>query len=142
MINGGGDDVNDKCGCNACEAVIDELISVDATTGHLPSPVNQMQQNGNNVVFVTYPNIAVGAEYGFDECVEEFIDVEYRINQFAVNTENFWLVLASDVVPTGEASSFVDNLVHPSTKSIKAIGTTIVERSQSNESTTSIIPFL
>ena len=117
VMNGGGNDVNDKCQCNACEGVIDQLISIDATTGELPSLVTQMLQDENKVVFVMYPEIPVDAEYGFEQCEEEFIEVEYRINQLDLNTENFWLVSASDVVPTGDNSYFVDDLVHPSTKS-------------------------
>jgi hypothetical protein len=101
-MNGGSNDVNDKCQCNACEGVIDELISIDATTGELPSLVTQMLQNGNKVVFVMYPEIEVDAEYGFEQCEQEFIEVEYRVNQLALNTENFWIVSASDVVPTGK----------------------------------------
>ncbi|MFT4606667.1 MAG: acyl-CoA thioesterase-1 [Urechidicola sp.] len=67
-MNGGGNDVNDKCDCNACEGVIDKMISSDATTGKLPSLVSQIQQNGNKVVFVMYPQIPIGAQYGFDRC--------------------------------------------------------------------------
>jgi lysophospholipase L1-like esterase len=120
---------------NACEVVIDELISIDTFTGELPSLVDQMQQDGNKVVFAMYPHIAIGAEYGFDQCVEEFIDLEYRINQFAINTENFWLVRASNVVPTGDNSYFVDDLVHPSTKGTDSIGKYIAERIKSIGST-------
>ncbi len=100
--NCGSYDVIDICQCNACECVIDELISIDSTTGELPSLVTQMLQNGNKVVFVMYPEIEVDAEYGFEQCEQEFIEVEYRVNQLALNTENFWIVSASDVVPTGK----------------------------------------
>jgi hypothetical protein len=50
----------------------------------------------------------------------------------AVNTDGFWFVSAFDVVPTGDNSYFVEDLVHPSTKSTEAIGKYIAETIQSN----------
>ena len=132
VMTGGGNDVNDKCECNSCDVVVDELISMDATTGELPNLVNKMQQNGHKVVYVMYPEIAVGAEYGFSQCTEEFIELEFRFNQLALNTKDFWFVSASDVVPRGDNSYFVDDLVHPSTKSTAVIGKYVAETIQSN----------
>jgi hypothetical protein len=66
------------------------------------------------MVFVMYPQILTDAEYGFDQCGEEFTKVELRIKLLAVNTGDFWLASDLDVVPTGDKSYFFDDLVHPS----------------------------
>jgi acyl-CoA thioesterase-1 len=114
LINGSGNDLNDKCDCDVCGDVINEIISSDATTSELPNLVNQLKQNVNKMVFVMFPKILTGAEYGFDQCREEFTKIELRIKLLAVNTDDFWFVSALDVVPTREKSYFVDDLVHPS----------------------------
>ena len=74
------------------------------------------------MVFVIYPQILTDAEYGFNQCGEEFSEVELRIKLLDVNTDDFWFVSATDVVPTEDKNYFVDDLVHPTTKSTEAIG--------------------
>ncbi len=90
-MSASGNGVNDKCNCNVCRDVINGIISSDATTGELPNLVNQVKQNGYKIVFVMYLQILIDAEYGFNQCGEEFSEVELRIKPLAVNTTIFVL---------------------------------------------------
>jgi hypothetical protein len=57
----------------------------------LPNLVNQVKQNGYKMVFVMYLQILIDAEYEFNQCGEEFSEVELRIKPLAVNTTIFVL---------------------------------------------------
>ncbi len=132
LMSASGNGVNDKCNCNVCGSVINGIISSDATTGELPNWVNQVKQNGYKMVFVMYPQILTDAEYGFNQCGEEFSEAELWIKLVGCKHYDFWFVSALDVVPTDDKSYFDDDLVHPSTKSTEAIGQYVAETIQSN----------
>jgi hypothetical protein len=132
LMSGSGNGVNDKCSCNVCGSVINGIISSDATTGELPNWVNQVKQNGYKMVFVMYPQILTDAEYGFNQCGEEFSEVGLWIKLVGCKHYDFWFVSALDVVPTDDKSYFDEDLVHPSTKSTEAIGQYVAETIQSN----------
>jgi acyl-CoA thioesterase-1 len=123
-----GNDVNEKCDCNACENVLDELISLDGTKGEIPNLVDKMHLYGNNVVYVLYPKLPQDTKFRSGQCNDEFIQLTSRINQFALNTDNFWLVSADDVVPEGDASFFLDDKIHPSVKATQVIGQYVAQR--------------
>jgi hypothetical protein len=91
LMSASGNGVNDKCNCNVCGDVINGIISSDATTGELSNLVNQVKQNGYKMVFVMYLQILIDAEYEFNQCGEEFSEVELRIKPLAVNTTIFVL---------------------------------------------------
>jgi hypothetical protein len=44
LMNGSGNDVNDKCDCDVCGDVINEIISSDATAGELSNLVSQIKK--------------------------------------------------------------------------------------------------
>jgi hypothetical protein len=94
--------------------------------------VNQVKQNGYKMVFVMYPQILTDAEYGFNQCGEEFSEAELWIKLVGCKHYDFWFVSALDVVPTDDKSYFDEDLVHPSTKSTEAIGQYVAETIQSN----------
>ncbi|MFK8076593.1 MAG: SGNH/GDSL hydrolase family protein [Granulosicoccus sp.] len=127
VLAGGGNDLNDKCSCNACEGVLDQLITEDANFGAIPELVARVLNNGHDVVYMSYPVLPTGAQFGFNQCADEFIELEFRVDQLAQRTQNMWLVSASDVVPEDDNSYFEDDLVHPSVKATAAIGEYIAQ---------------
>ncbi|MFK7892305.1 MAG: SGNH/GDSL hydrolase family protein [Granulosicoccus sp.] len=132
VMAGGGNDLNDKCSCNACEGVLDQLISQDATSGAIPELVTTMLNNGHNVVYMSYPVLPIGAQFGFNQCSDDFIELEFRVDQLALNTQNMWLVRASDVVPEDDNAYFEGDLVHPSVKGTAVIGEYIAQTISAN----------
>lgn len=132
VMAGGGNDLNDKCSCNACDAVLDELISQDANSGAIPDLVTTMLNNGHSVVYMSYPVLPNDAQFGFNRCGDEFAELQFRVNQLALNTQNMWMVSASDVVPEGDSSYFEGDSVHPSVKATAAIGEYIAQTIQDN----------
>ena len=132
VMAGGGNDVNDKCSCNACEGILDELITQDANSGAIPQLVATILNNGHNVVYMSYPVLPTDAQFGFNQCADEFIELEFRVNQLALNTESMWMVSASDVVPEGDNSYFEGDSVHPSVKATAVIGEYIAQTIKDN----------
>lgn len=122
VLDGGGNDLNDKCGCNACDDELDALISLNSQSGVIPDLIARMRADDAQVVYMQYPEIPADAESGFAQCEQAFMELAYRVNQLALNTEGFWLVDASDVVPAGDPSFFVSDNVHPSIKGTAVIG--------------------
>lgn len=133
VIAGGGNDLNDKCSCNACEGVLDQLITQDANAGAIPELVKTVLSNGHHVVYMSYPVLPSGAQFGFNQCSDEFVALEFRVNQLALNTQNMWLVSASDVVPEDDNSYFEGDLVHPSVKATAVIGEYIAQTINAND---------
>ena len=125
VMDGGGNDLNEKCSCNDCNATMDSLISQDGNVGEIPLLINRMLADGSKVVFMQYPEIPADAQFGFAACDDEFTEMTFRLNQFALNTQHLWLVLASDVVPIGDASYFDDDFVYPTYLKILAFSVRI-----------------
>jgi lysophospholipase L1-like esterase len=134
IMNGGGNDIHEKCACTTCENVLNELINLDGTEGEIPNLIDQMHLFGNKVVFMTYPQLPQDTTFGLGQCGDEFNELRSRINKLALNIDSFWLVNADDIIPAGDASFFLNDKTHPSGKATKAIGKYIAQKIQNNNS--------
>lgn len=122
VLDGGGNDVNDGCGCGQCEALQTELISADGTSGQIVDFVTQLVNDGSNVMYVGYYEIPGDAEFGFDRCGDELTEHNRRLALMATQLEGVWFVNATDVVTADNREAYDADRVHPSPQGAQIVG--------------------
>lgn len=122
VMDGGGNDMNDRCGCGECDEVMDTLISSDGASGAIPELVATALDDGARVAWVGYYDLAEGAEFGFDRCGEELIELRARTAAMAEGDEDVIFVDASEAFTADELDHYDDDRVHPSIKGGRAVG--------------------
>ncbi len=119
LLNGGANDLNGRCGCEACDAVMDELIAADTRSGALVDLVEQARTQGTRVLYVGYARFPEGARFGFDRCDEELVELGRRVAALAERVPGAWFV---DVSSVTDEAYFVADRVHPSLEGSRVIG--------------------
>lgn len=122
VIGGGGNDVNDECACNRCEALIGEILAPDARAGVLVDLVDRAIEDGAQVALVGYGEIAQDAEFGFDRCGEELETISQRWTLLAEERPEVLFVDFRTVILEEDRSLYDDDRVHPSLAGSAAAG--------------------
>jgi acyl-CoA thioesterase-1 len=122
VVTGGGNDLNDLCGCGECEEVLDVLIAADGLSGEIPDFVQRIAAVGINVMLVGYYEVPSDADYGFDACGNEFAELSARLKASADSTDGVWFVSAADVITADQRSAYANDRVHPSIEGSKLVG--------------------
>jgi lysophospholipase L1-like esterase len=133
VVTGGGNDLNDLCGCGECVDVLDALIAADGLSGEIPDFVKGIAADGIDVMLVGYYEVPSDADYGFDQCGDEFSELSTRLEVIADSTDGVWFVSAADVVTADETSAYANDRVHPSIAGSKLIGEHIAAAMQNIE---------
>ncbi|MEO0600907.1 MAG: SGNH/GDSL hydrolase family protein [Myxococcota bacterium] len=131
VMNGGGNDLNGRCGCGDCRAVLDQQISADATSGALVDIVKEAVASGTRVLFMGYPELPPGARFGFDRCDDILVEQKSRIATLARNTPQLWFVDAADVIDAADLQLFVEDRVHPNREGSRVMGEYIAKTIES-----------
>ena len=122
ILNGGGNDLWFGCGCKACDAKLDKLISSKrAGEGAIPDTVQKVLESGAKVVFVGYLR-SPGFDSVIDECREEGDEMEARIEAYLAGLPDVYFLSLKDLVPMGDKSYHGLDRVHPSLKASREIG--------------------
>lgn len=140
VMDGGGNDFNDRCGCGLCDSLIDSYISEGGTEGRLTDFLRSVTDRGTRVVYMTYPELPPGAEFGFDRCEDEFEVFDARLERMAAALDGVWIVDASEVVSADDLNAFDADRVHPSVLGAQRIGEHIAERILAFEASNGIVP--
>ena len=122
VMDGGGNDLNDDCGCGACESVLDVLVSVDGRSGEIPDFTRSLVEDGTQVMFVGYYEVPSDAEFGFDRCIDEGAEHGRRLEAMAAAIEGVWFVSAGDVVSADNRLAYSKDRVHPSPAGSRLVG--------------------
>lgn len=122
LVSGGGNDLNELCGCGKCDPVLDALIAADGSRGEIPVFVESIAANGVMVMLVGYYEVPSDAEHGFDQCADEFVELSARLETTASITNGVWFVSAADVVSAEQRSAYANDRVHPSIEGSRLIG--------------------
>jgi hypothetical protein len=121
LIDGGANDVGDGCGCGDCIGVVDALISADLSGGAMVELVQQIRDDGAEVVLMGYYTIPPGSE--FEECDEELAAMNARYEAFAARTPGVLFVSAADVMRWSDNPEYyAEDLVHPAPAGSEAVG--------------------
>lgn len=124
VINGGANDLRNLCGCLRCDAVLDRLISRDASTGAYPALLARIDAP---VVLVGYYGPVRGGGGGFDGCADELKVLGARLSQFAATASNVTFVSVRNEI-AGQPEFYDTDKVHPSTKGSARIGALVAAR--------------
>lgn len=127
LLNGGGNDLNDGCGCGECGALLDSLISEDGSAGTIPEFVTSLIQQNKKVMYLGYYDIPQGAEFGFGRCTPLFQTQHQRLQRMADLLTSAWYVSAGDVVSPMDESNYDSDLVHPSVTGGQRVGAHIAQ---------------
>lgn len=122
VLDGGGNDVNDSCGCGACDDELDAMLGPDGTTGTVADFVNRVVADGSKVMFVGYYEIPADAQSGFAECDDELDVHSERLAQMAESIDGAYFVSAADVVSAADAVAYETDRVHPSVEGSRIVG--------------------
>ena len=126
IVNGGGNDLMLGCGCNGCDAVIDEMISEDGQRGQVPDFLRKIRDDGAQVIYVGYlrsPELITPIEH----CKSEGERFEERIARLAEQEDWMTFVSSKTVAQPGDASYFSFDRIHPSRKSSRIIGENVAQ---------------
>lgn len=127
IMDGGGNDLNDECGCGDCGAVMNALISGDGTRGAIPELVATAREDGARVAWVGYYDLPEGAEFGFDRCDDELLVLRERLAAMADADAGVIFVDASDAFSADQLEMYDEDRVHPSVEGGRAVGALVAD---------------
>ena len=121
LVNGGANDLMSECGCRACAATLDELVTADGRKGQMPEFLRPIAQGGTHVVILGYydgnsrPNV-------FSGCSDEIDVLNARLARFASSTAGVDFISAAPAMDPDDQSLWYVDRVHPSRKGSARIG--------------------
>ncbi len=121
ILNGGGNDLWFRCGCNRCDRTIERMISKDGQSGEIPNLVFRLRATGARVIYVGYLH-SPGAYSIVDRCKDEVTELESRIAILAKEEKGTYYLKLADLVPKGDLSYHDVDRIHPSIKASAEIG--------------------
>ncbi|MEM7738947.1 MAG: SGNH/GDSL hydrolase family protein [Deinococcota bacterium] len=125
VLDGGANDLGDECNCGECGQVLDELISADGRSGEIPSFILSLTKSNHQIMYVGYYDAPTGG--GFEQCQEEFVVLNGRVQTMAESLEDVFYISAGDVIDASNLELFDDDLIHPSIFGSDLIGEYIAE---------------
>ena len=127
IFTGGGNDLNDRCGCGDCSGVLNELLSPDGASGAVADAVDALRGSGVKVMFLTYYDLPPTAQFGFANCGDESDELAARASAMAQAREGvYWVDMGQVVFPT-DLSAFDEDHVHPSERGSALIGELVAD---------------
>ena len=121
VVNGGGNDIMDRCDCRNCGRVMDRIISHDGQTGALRRLVDQAVEDGAMVAIVGYMNLLPAAQES-PQCNDELVTLRERKQAMADSIIAAIYVDASEAMDGSNARLYDDDNLHPSVAGSRAVG--------------------
>ena len=125
LINGGANDFLADCGCQACDGVLDSLISNDLE-GEVPSFVAGLRAQGLPVLWMGYYASARSGQ--FAGCRPYLVEYDARMARLASVTPGLTFVDSEDVMDRDDRSLFAFDGIHPSPGGALRIGTYLAQQ--------------
>lgn len=128
VLNGGANDLSADCGCGACGATVDGLISQDGS-GAVPSFITRMQrETGARVIWTGY--YKGNGKGSFEGCRDDLVEMERRLAQYAAGRDGVYFVDSEDVIDPRDPAQFAPDNNHPSVKGSALIGNYLAQTIQ------------
>ena len=125
VLDGGGNDFGDECGCGECRNVLNELISSSGQSGEIPVFVKGIAESGLKVLYLGYAKPPSGSE--FEACTATLDVFHSRLQSMANSFNNVFFLPNSNVIDSSNLALFDGDLVHPSILGSKIIGERVAE---------------
>jgi acyl-CoA thioesterase I len=123
VMNGGGNDLNDECGCGDCTENLNSILSEDGEEGELFDLVQQIVDDGSRVALVGYFSMPEQAEYGFSECNDELEILVERTSRMTEKLDGVLFLDSREVISYEETpEAYDEDFVHPSIEGGGLIG--------------------
>ena len=124
VLNGGGNDLLFGCGCSKCAKMLDRLISKDGRSGAIPTFIAKIRKTGAKVIYVGYLRNP-GVQSPIKACKPAGNELDRRLAKMARADAGVTFLPMSDLVPNGDRSFHQGDLIHPSAKGSRGVGTRI-----------------
>lgn len=122
VFDGGGNDLNDECGCGECARVADSIVSTDGTSGVFASFTESLVAADKRVAVVGYYEIPSTADFGFDRCLDDLVEHNDRLRSLADRFDSVIFIDPTQVVKGTDAAAFDEDDVHPSVEGSRLVG--------------------
>lgn len=127
LVDGGANDLADRCGCGDCDAVLDEMITADGSAGLIPQLAARVVEAGSQLAVMGYYTLP-GDAPDFEGC-DPWIDaLSARQEALAASDPGVFFTAASEVVDGTDLAMFFPDKVHPSVAGAEIIGTHVAGR--------------
>lgn len=127
VMDGGGNDLNDRCACGSCAEELDAILSADGRSGALASFVREVLSDGIPVVYVGYFDMPPTADFGFAACQDELEDFRTRLRALEAEQQAFLFIDPSEVISADELEYYEEDHVHPSEEGVEVAGAYVAE---------------
>lgn len=128
LIDGGGNDLNEGCGCTndpVCNDIIDSIVVEDGRGGLIYDTIERITEDGHNIALVGYYEVSVNSEFG--NCNDELYILRQRYINLASLFETAIFVDPTEIVTPDMTEAYDDDLVHPSREGARIVGKFIAE---------------
>ena len=123
LIDGGANDLADRCGCGDCDSTLDAIISADASSGVMVSLVDRALADAQQVVVFDYYRTPPGTE--FEPCFGVMEELETRYNLLASSRDRLTVVDGEASVSADDLSDWDEDRIHPSKQGAAKVGAAI-----------------
>jgi lysophospholipase L1-like esterase len=128
IVDGGANDLNQRCDCGDCAMTLDQLATVDGASGAMPDLVDGLLAQGTAVVIAGPYALDEGAWYGFDRCHDALLALRDRYLAVAESrSEVAYADLAAAVYPPQQPELLWIDQVHPNPDGAALLGQLIAD---------------
>lgn len=113
LIDGGANDLADRCGCGDCDAVLDEMITADGSAGLIPQLATTVVAGGSKLAIMGYYTLPADAP-DFEGCAPWMARLSDRQAALAASDPAVFFADASEVVDGTDLTLFFPDKIHPS----------------------------
>lgn len=132
LVDGGANDLNERCACGACDDLIDEMITADGSSGIMAELVERITGDGHQVALMGYYRVPDNAPE-FTNCEEASGELNSRYEGLAAQYDSVIYVASSDVMTPDQIELYDDDLIHPSVEGSRVVGEYIAEQMRHSE---------
>ncbi len=126
IMTGGGNDLFLGCGCHACDRRIERMIGPEGQQGDIPKLISRIRATGARVVYIGYLR-SPGVDSVIDACLPMGNTLEARIAKIAQRDAGVTFLSLAKLTPHGDRSMHGIDMIHPSVKASRIIGTHVAE---------------
>ncbi|MEM9716344.1 MAG: SGNH/GDSL hydrolase family protein [Pseudomonadota bacterium] len=126
IVDGGGNDLIGECGCGLCDAVLEDLSSGDGRQGAMPELINQIRDDGSQVVLMGYYLTPTsGTEWV--GCADDMTALNARYQAIADRDVDVYFFDPGTVIAREDLTLFDADLLHPSVKGSEILADAIAD---------------
>ncbi|MEL7460617.1 MAG: SGNH/GDSL hydrolase family protein [Pseudomonadota bacterium] len=121
VLNGGANDLFDRCGCQRCDDVLDDLVAADGRRGEIANIVDDLRQTGARVLYLGYYGPS-GRGGDFDICEDELTELDARMARMAQIVPELEFIDGGDAMSAATPDDYDADNVHPAPRGSAKLG--------------------